>query len=64
MILSTFQIGILIAFFLIAMIHHGKTSYRQGRVNGTNEGIEQTLAILTAKGIININEAEEILRQE
>ena len=57
------QSAILLAFFVIGLFHHGKKSYRQGREDGTNQGIELTLAVLQTKGIITLNEAEEILRK-
>lgn len=56
------QSVILLALFVIGLFHHGKKSYNQGRQDGTNQGIELTLLVLQTKGIININEAEEILR--
>ena len=58
------QAGILLFVFALGLFHHGKKSYRQGREEGTNQGIELTLALLTAKGIININEAEKIIRND
>jgi hypothetical protein len=57
------QSAILLAFFVIGLFHHGKKSYRQGREDGTNQGIELTLTVLQTKGIITLNEAEEILRK-
>jgi|SaaInl6LU_22_DNA_1037377.scaffolds.fasta_scaffold348578_1 hypothetical protein len=57
------QSAILLAFFVIGLFHHGKKSYRQGREDGTNQGIELTLSVLQTKGIITLNEAEEILRK-
>jgi hypothetical protein len=47
---------------MVALAHHGRKSYRQGREDGTNQGIEMTLTVLQTKGIITLNEAEEILR--
>lgn len=55
---------VLLAIFALGLWHHGRKSYKQGRNDGTNQGIELTLALLTAKGIININEAEEIIRND
>lgn len=55
---------VLLTVFFFGLLHHGKKSYRQGREDGCNQGIDLTLSLLTAKGIININEAEEILRNE
>jgi hypothetical protein len=57
------QSAILLAFFVIGLFHHGRKSYRQGREDGTNQGIELTLSVLQTKGIITLNEAEEILRK-
>lgn len=57
------QSAILLAFFVIGLFHHGKKSYRQGREDGTNQGIELALSVLQTKGIITLNEAEEILRK-
>lgn len=57
-----FEVLTLLSVFALALFHHGKKSYRQGREDGTNQGIELTLALLQAKGIIDINEAEEIIR--
>ena len=57
------QSAILLAFFVIGLFHHGKKSYRQGREDGTNQGIELALSVLQIKGIITLNEAEEILRK-
>jgi hypothetical protein len=57
------QSAILLAFFAIGLFHHGKKSYSKGREDGTNQGIEMTLAVLQTKGIITLNEAEEILRK-
>lgn len=53
---------ILLVVFGAGLLHTGRSAYKQGRNDGTNQGIELTLALLTAKGIININEAEEIIR--
>ena len=58
------QSVIFLVFLIVALAHHGRTSFKKGRTEGVNEGIEITLGILTSKGIININEAEEILRIE
>ena len=58
------QSAFLLLFFTAGLFHHGRKSYRKGREDGTNQGIELTLAILQRKGIININEAEEILRND
>jgi len=57
------QSAVLLAFFVIGLLHHGRKSYRQGREDGTNQGIELTLTVLQTKGIITLNEAEEILRK-
>lgn len=58
------QTLVLLTVFFFGLLHHGKKSYRKGREDGCNQGIELTLAVLTTKGIININEAEEILRND
>lgn len=56
------QASILLCFLMVALAHHGRKSYRQGREDGTNQGIEMALTVLQTKGIITLNEAEEILR--
>lgn len=54
---------ILLAVFAVGLLHTGRSAYKQGRNDGTNQGIELTLTVLQTKGIITLNEAEEILRK-
>ena len=59
-IMTLVEIGVFFTFFIIAMWHHGKKSYKDGREAGTNEAVDLTLAILEAKGLIRM-EDDEIL---
>lgn len=61
---SIAQTVFFLIFFLVAMWHHGKKSFNQGREEGTNEAINIVLAILTTRGIITVDEAEEIIRND
>ena len=62
--LSALQTIVIFIVFLAGMIHHGRHSYRKGREEGTNEAVNIVLAILTVKGIITVDEAEDIIRND
>jgi hypothetical protein len=62
--LSITQIVFFIIFFGVGLWHHGRYSYKKGREQGTDEAINLVLAILTTKGIITVDEAEEIIRND
>ena len=62
--MDLYQGVILVALFGIGLWFHGRDSYRKGREQGTNDAIDIVLAILTIKGIITVDEAEEILRND
>lgn len=62
--LDLYQGIILLAFFGVGLWHHGRHSYKNGREEGTNEAINIVLAVLTVKGIITVDEADEIIRND
>ena len=62
--MDLYQATILLGLFVAGLWHHGRHSYRKGREEGTNEAINIVLAILTVKGIITVDEAEEIIRND
>ena len=62
--MDLYQGIILLIFFGVGLWHHGRYSYKRGREQGTDEAINLVLAILTTKGIITVDEAEEIIRND
>jgi hypothetical protein len=62
--MDLYQAAILVALFGAGLWHHGRHSYRKGREEGTNEAVNIVLAILTVKGIITVDEAEDIIRND
>lgn len=62
--MDLYQGAILAALFGFGLWHHGRYSYRKGREEGTNEAVNIVLAILTVKGIITVDEAEDIIRND
>ena len=56
MIEEYLEIFFIVCFFVFAMVFHGKSSYKSGVVDGS----EQTLTILEKERIIKINEKGEI----
>ena len=62
--MDLYQGAVLLALFAAGLWHHGRYSYRKGREEGTNEAVNIVLAILTVKGIITVDEAEDIIRND
>jgi hypothetical protein len=62
--MDLYQSAILVALFGAGLWHHGRHSYKKGREEGTNEAIDLVLMILVQQGIITMNEAEDITRND
>lgn len=62
--MDLYQGIILLILFGAGLWHHGRYSYKKGREQGTDDAINLVLAILTTKGIITVDEAEEIIRND
>jgi len=54
----------IILVFIAALFHQSRVAYRKGREDGTNEAIDLVLMILIQQGIITMNEAEDITRND
>lgn len=58
--LAYWQVGTLIAVFVMGL----RSLYKQGLAEGTDRGINTTLDVLVKKGIIQVDENENIVGWE